>query len=275
MLKNIQWVAVGLMGAAAAFCANAEDIRPGQERFEVLLGAFLPAFDSNVRVNGDTEEGNRINLGDDFGVSRDETGYLVGLGWRFKEKHRIGFTYSTFTLNGTRVIDEEVEIGDTLYPVNATIKTEQKIDLIPITYSYSFINDEKQEFALTAGIHWTTVSLRIRGETADQSFEGSSKASADLPLPLFGVRYDRHFTPNWSAGVAASVFSIEFGEDQLDAKGSLANARLYGEYHFGGRYSAGVALDGFKLSLDMNKPRWKGDYDYTYWGPQIYMTARF
>jgi len=275
MLKTIQWVVIGLMGATAAFCASAEDIRPGQERFEVLLGAFLPAFDSNVRVDGDTENGNRVNLGDDFGVNRDETGYLVGLGWRFKEKHRIGFTYSTFILNGTRTIDEEVEIGDTLYPVNATLKTEQKLDIIPITYSYSFINDEKQEFAVTAGIHWTSVSLSIRGETADQSFEGSSKASADLPLPLFGVRYDRHFTPNWSAGVAASVFSIEFGEDQLDAKGSLANARLYGEYHFGGRYSAGVALDAFKLSLDMNKPRWKGDYDYDYWGPQIYMTMRF
>lgn len=275
MLKMIHCVAVGLMGVTAAFGANADDIRPGQERFEVMLGAFLPAFNSDVKVDGDTEEGNRINLGDDLGVNHDETGYIVGLGWRFKEKHRIGFTYSSFTLNGSRTIDEEIEIGDTLYPVNATLRTEQKLEIIPITYSYSFINDEKQEFAVTAGIHWTTVTLTVRGETADQSFQGSSKANADLPLPLFGVRYDRHLNPDWTLGVSASFFSIEFGEDQLDAKGSLANARLYGEYHFGGRYSAGLALDGFKLTLDVNKPRWQGDYDYDYWGPQLYMTARF
>src|SRR5262245_57534282 len=86
MTRKFRLLAVGVLGATAALAANAEDIRPGQERFEVLLGAFLPAFDSDVRVDGDTENGNRINLGDDFGVNRDETGYLVGLGWRFKEK---------------------------------------------------------------------------------------------------------------------------------------------------------------------------------------------
>ncbi len=275
MLKKTQWVAVGVIGATAAFCANAEDIRPGQERFEVMLGAFLPAFNTDVRVDGETTQGDRIDLGDKLGVNQDETGYIVGLGWRFKEKHRIGFTYSNFTLNGKRTIDEEVEIGDNLYPVNATLKTQQKLEIIPITYSYSFINDEKQEFAATAGIHWTAVTLSIKGETADQSFEASNKASADLPLPLFGVRYERHFNPSWTAGISASFFSIEFGEDQLDAKGSLWNARLYGEYHFAGRYSAGIAVDSFKLSLDVNKPRWQGDYDYKYWGPQLYMTMRF
>jgi len=275
MVKKIHCVAVGLVGVAAALSVHAEDIRPGQERFEVMLGAFLPAFNTDVEVDGDTAQGDKIDLGDKLGVNQDETGYIVGLGWRFKEKHRIGFTYSNFTLNGKRTIDEEIEIGDTLYPVDATLKTQQKLEIIPITYSYSFINDDKQEFALTAGIHWTAVTLSVRGETADQSFQGSSKANADLPLPLFGVRYDRHFNPNWTAGVSASFFSIEFGEDQLDAKGSLANARLYGEYHFGGRYSAGLALDGFKLSLDVNKPRWQGEYDYRYWGPQLYMTARF
>ena len=275
MLKKISLAAVGVMGVAAAVGAQAEDIRPGQERFEVILGAFLPAFDTDVKVDGETNAGNRFNLGDKLGVSRDEIGYLVGFGWRFKEKHRIGFTYSSFTLNGKRTIDEEIEIGDNLYPVDATLKTQQKLEIIPITYSYSFINDETQEFAVTAGIHWNSVTLSVKGSTADQSFQASNKASAELPLPLFGVRYERHFNPSWTAGIAASVFSIEFGEDQLDAKGSLWNTRLFGEYHFAGRYSAGLAVDGFKLNLDMNKPRWQGDYDWGYWGPQLYISARF
>lgn len=275
MYKKMSLVAIGLMGATAAAGAFADEIRPGQERFEVMLGAFLPAFNTDVRVDGDTEQGNRIDLGDRLGVNQDETGFILGLGWRFKEKHRIGLTYSNFTLNGRRTIDEAIEIGDTLYPVDATLRTEQKLEIIPITYSYSFINNEKHEFAATAGIHWTSVTLSVNGETADQTFQGSSKASADLPLPLFGVRYDRHFNPNWSAGIAASFFSIKFGEDELDAKGSLGSVRAYGEYHFGGRYSAGLAIDTFKLSLDVNKPKWQGEYNYRYTGPQLYMTARF
>jgi hypothetical protein len=275
MPRKFHLLAVGLVGAMTAFASQAEEVRRGQERFEVLLGAFLPAFNSDVRVDGETDQGDRVDLGDDLGVDEDETGYIVGVQWRFKEKHRLGFTYSDFTLNGTRVIDEEIQIRDQVYPVNATLRTEQKIEIIPITYSYSFINNEQHEFAATAGIHWTAVTLSLRGSTDDGSFEASSSATADLPLPLFGLRYDRHFSPSWSAGVSASFFSIEFGESELDAKGSLANARIYGEYHFAGRYSAGLAVDAFKLSLEMDKTRWQGEYDYRYWGPQIFVTARF
>jgi hypothetical protein len=245
MPRKFHLLAVGLVGAMTAFASQAEEVRRGQERFEVLLGAFLPAFNSDVRVDGETDQGDRVDLGDDLGVDEDETGYIVGVQWRFKEKHRLGFTYSDFTLNGTRVIDEEIQIRDQVYPVNATLRTEQKIEIIPITYSYSFINNEQHEFAATAGIHWTAVTLSLRGSTDDGSFE------------------------------ASSFFSIEFGESELDAKGSLANARIYGEYHFAGRYSAGLAVDAFKLSLEMDKTRWQGEYDYRYWGPQIFVTARF
>jgi hypothetical protein len=275
MSRTISYLAIGVFGATIGLAAQADEVRPGQERFNVMLGAFLPAFNSDVRVDGETDQGNRVDLGDDLGVDQDETGYIVGFEWRFKEKHRLGFTYSNFTLNGERVIDEEITIRDEVYPVDATLRTEQKIEIIPITYSYSFINNEQHEFAATAGIHWTSVSLSLRGTTDDGTFNASSSASADLPLPLFGVRYERHLTPNWSAGIAASFFSIEFGESQLDAKGSLWNARLFGEYHFANRYSAGLAVDGFKLSLDMDKTRWQGEYDYRYWGPQLYMAVRF
>jgi hypothetical protein len=275
MPRKFHLLAVGLVGAVSALAAQAEEVRPGQERFDFMLGAFLPAFNSDVQVDGETGEGDRVDLGNDLGLDQDETGYIVGLQWRFKEKHRLGFTYSNFTLNGERVIDEEITIRDEVYPINATLRTEQKLEIIPITYSYSFINNEQHEFAATAGIHWTSVTLSLRGSTDDGSFEASSSANADLPLPLFGVRYERHFSPSWSAGISASFFSIEFGESELDAKGSLANARLYGEYHFADRYSAGLALDAFKLSLDMDKTRWQGEYDYRYWGPQIYMSVRF
>ena len=73
----------------------------------------------------------------------------------------------------------------------------------------------------------------------------------------------------------ASFFSIEFGEDQLDAKGSLYNLRAYTEYRFGGRFGAGLAIDAFKLKVEADKPKLTGEYKYDYWGPQLYLTARF
>ena len=110
---------------------------------------------------------------------------------------------------------------------------------------------------------------------SDDDLTASTESSADLPLPLLGIRYDHHFSDNWSAGLAASFFSIEFGEDELDASGSLYNFRAYTEYRFRGRYGAGFALDAFKLKVDADKPRLTGEYEYDYWGPQIYLIARF
>ena len=35
------------------------------------------------------------------------------------------------------------------------------------------------------------------------------------------------------------------------------------------------AIDGFKLDVEAAKNRWNGEYVLDYWGPQLYVTARF
>jgi hypothetical protein len=107
----------------------------------------------------------------------------------------------------------------------------------------------------------------------DVSNETSAKAN--VPLPLLGLRYDHHFSDRWSAGANAAVFALQFGEDTWSFEGSLWSVRLHGEYRFARNYAVGAALDGFSVKADLSKDNWKGGFDYGYWGPQIYLTARF
>lgn len=269
---------LAVLSCSAAFGAQAQDSpAPRQARFELFGGAFLPAFNSDVRVNEPGDLGSDIDLEDDLGVQQDETGFWVGFEWRIAERHRLGATYSRFTLDGRREIDEVIEFEDEEYPIGATILTETKLEIIPITYSYSVLKREKDELAITAGIHFSGVTLSLDGSTSldDSDISATAEAKADLPLPLFGIRYDHHFSEKWSVGASAAFFTIEFGEDELDAKGSLLGARVFGEYHFNERFGAGIALDSFKLNLEVGKADWDGEYDYQYWGPQVYLTARF
>ena len=37
----------------------------------------------------------------------------------------------------------------------------------------------------------------------------------------------------------------------------------------------GSRIDAFKLDIEADKPRLTGEYEYDYWGPQLYLTARF
>jgi hypothetical protein len=270
-------LACGALTMLGAATARADSLSPGDEKFKFVAGWFLPAFNTDVRIDDAGTAGDTVRLGDDLGVDEDQSGALLGFEWRFAEKHRLSASWSSFSQSGTRTIDEEIHIGDEDYPVNATINTKWSLDLIPITYSYSFIKNESNELAGTFGIHWDKISLSLHGTTSlsNDDIDADTSSSADLPLPLIGIRYDHHFSDSWSAGVGASFFSIEFGEDQLDAKGSLYNVRAYTEYRFAGRFGAGFAIDAFKLKVEADKPKLTGEYKYDYWGPQLYLTARF
>ena len=269
--------AVGVLACAASAGARADDLQPGEERFKFIAGWFLPAFDTDVRVDDAESEGDDVNLGDDLGLDQDQSGGLFGFEWRIADRHRLAANYSKFTQSGTRTIDEQIEIGDEIYPVNATLRTQWSIEMIPITYSYSFMKAENYELAGTFGVHWDRISLSLNGSSSlsDDDLTATAEASADLPLPLLGLQYDYHFSDNWSAGIGASYFSVEFGEDTLEASGSLWNVRAYTEYRFGGRFGAGIAFDAFDFSIEADKPRLTGEYKYDYWGPQLYLTARF
>jgi len=258
-----------------ASAASADSLKPGDERFKFVAGWFLPAFGTDVRIDGETEPGDDVNLDDDLGLDGDQSGALLGFEWRMAQRHRLGVTWSSFSQEATRVIDREITIGDETFPIDASLRSDWSLDLIPITYSYSFVQSEKNELAGTFGIHWDRFSLKVVGTLDNNQLVGETDSSADLPLPLLGLRYDHHFSDSWSAGASASYFTIEFGEDTLDAEGSLYSARAYMEYRFRGRYGAGLAIDAFKLDLEATKNRFTGAYEYDYWGPQLYLTARF
>src|SRR5512139_793902 len=98
--------------AAASLQAHAQDVvRPGQEKWTIMLGAFLPAFKTKMQVDNDQlGSGDNVDLGDDLGVDQNESGGWFGVEWRFAPRHRIAVTYSRFTLNGERVTARDLQI---------------------------------------------------------------------------------------------------------------------------------------------------------------------
>jgi len=265
--------------AGASFDATAQEVvRPGQEKWTIMLGAFLPAFKTEMKVDNDQlGSGDNVNLADDLGVDQDESGGWFGVEWRFAPRHRLGFTYSRFTLNGERTIARDLQIGDEVFPAGATVSSQLRLEIIPITYSYSFLKRERDELALTVGLHWSRLRFSAEGSASlgTQDLARDSSSDADVPLPLLGVRYDHHFSDRWSAGASAAVFALEFGQDTWSFEGHLWSVRLHGEYRFARNFAIGAALDGFDVSVDLSSGSWKGGFDYGYWGPQIYLTARF
>ena len=262
--------------------AQSDVIKPGEERFSLGLGAVFNSWGTDVRLdNKNLGRGSDVNLKDDLGTDQDAASYYVAAEWRFAPRHRVGISYSQFKLTGTRSLGRDLTIGDEVFPVGATVNSELKLQIIPLTYSYSLSKTEKDELAATVGLHWSKLSFRAQGTTtlgtSSGSFDSSNDTSAkgNLPLPLIGLRYDHHFSQQWSAGLAGGYFKLNFGEDTFNVDGEIISVRAYGEYRFSKHYGVGLAIEAFEVDIGANKSSWQGGIEYKYWGPQLYLKARF
>jgi hypothetical protein len=266
-------LALALGCATSAAFAQSDVIKPGEERFTVGLGWVFNSFGTNLRIDNQGSQGSNVNLRDDLGVDKDESSYWASFEWRFAQRHRVGFNVSTFKLNGTRTATREITIGDEVFPVGATLTSELKIQVIPVTYSYSFIKSDQNELAATLGVHWSAVKFNATGSASNGTQDANADVTAKVnaPLPLIGLRYDHHFSQHWSMGLHGAFFKVKIG----NVDGDLWSARAEGEYRFSKHFGLGLALEGFGLDVKASDSSWNGEIKYDYWGPQIYLKARF
>lgn len=251
-----------------------EWINPGEERFMFVGGVFLPAIDTEVRVdNTNIGIGDGINLQDDLGFDDSQTTFYGNAYWRFFPRHRIGVGYFRFKDEVTATAQRDLQIGDEIFPAGASLSSEFKFEIFPIHYSYSFLKRDKMELAGTIGMHWYRINFAVAGSASlsglDAGAEVSAKANA--PLPLLGLDFRYNFTPKWTASILAQAFALSIG----DFDGSLVNLGVRTEYWFFNHIGAGLALNWFRLDVEVDSSDWRGELEYKYWGPQIYITVRF
>jgi hypothetical protein len=270
--------AAGLCCVGFPAFAQSDVVKPGEERFTIGLGAVLNSFGTELRVDNATlGQGSNVNLRDDFGVEQDESSFWASAEWRFAPRHRIGVNYSVFTLSGTRTATRQIQIGDEVYPAGTTLTSELKLQIIPITYSYSLIKSDQHELAATVGVHWSRASFKAQGSASlsGQDANADVTADADLPLPLIGLRYEHHFSQRWSAGLQGGFFKLSYGKDALNVEGDIWSARAHAEYRFSRHFGLGLAVEGFEIDVEASSGSWQGGLNYRYWGPQLYLKARF
>ena len=198
-----------------------EWIKQGDETLTFGIGIFLQAFDTTLRVdNRDVGAGGNVDLENDLGLSEDESVFWTNLTWRFADRHRLGITYFSFTRDATAEALKDLEIGDEIYPAGATLTTEFSASITPFYYAYSFIKRDKHELAGSVGFHWFEIGLDIKGSASISTIgdaDADFYASANAPLPLFGIRYDYHVNERWTASVHGEYFALELAKRGVSA----------------------------------------------------------
>ncbi|MCU7921120.1 MAG: hypothetical protein KZQ88_00280, partial [Candidatus Thiodiazotropha sp. (ex Dulcina madagascariensis)] len=253
-------------------------IKPGEEKVKLGAGLFFPAFGTQLRVNNKNVGGSTAaDLEDKLGLDDRKTTFWSSAQWRFAPKHRIGLSYFRFNRDASITAQEEIEIGDQeIIATGATAETEFNLQATPINYTYSFIKNGKHELGGTVGIHWYKLDFKVDASAwvADQRGRGQVSAKTNAPLPLIGLRYDYHISPQWSVNAMGEIFALDLSDDTFAFSGSLYNVRLGTEYWIRNNLGVGAAVNAFGVDVDVEDSDWKGALNYRYWGPQIYLTIR-
>jgi hypothetical protein len=80
---------VAAISIHAGSIAAADDIKFGEETFELSGGAFFQNFDTTIQVKDNEGSGDNINLEDTLGYDDNNTSALIKASWRIASRHRL------------------------------------------------------------------------------------------------------------------------------------------------------------------------------------------
>ena len=123
------------------------------DRFSISAGVFFTDRESKTQVRGTIGEGSNVDLEGDLGLDRNDVVFRLDSYYRFNERHRIDFSIFDLSRDKTVVIEEEIEWGDTVYPINARIKAEFDLAIYKLAYTWSFMRRERGYLGLTGGFY--------------------------------------------------------------------------------------------------------------------------
>lgn len=215
------------------------------ERFSVSAGGFVSANSSSI-VLGIQQLGTgiQIDLEDALGL---ETSTFVT---RFEAKYRLGqyrkhvFSIGYFDVYryATKVLNEEIQVGDVTFPVGTEVSSKFDLTIIRAKYGYSFIQDERISMGASFGFYIMPITFSAK---ALNFKEQSTKFIA--PLPLIGLYTDFKVKKNLYLKQ-----SIEFLYLRIqNFSGRILDYNLLLEHktftHFG--FGIGANLNGLNLSV--------------------------
>ena len=269
----------GICGATLACAglpaAQADDVDVMQGKGNISFGTFTNNSEMEIRVDGEGDLGTVVDWGKTFG-DKDKTRFRLDGLWRFNPRHHLRMMYTDYSRDESATIDQDIEWQGETIPASATVRSHFSFSIIEAAYEYGFISNEKYELAASAGLHWTTLDAALKA-TIDLGGGGGTvevggPATADLPLPVFGVRgMARLGGSDFYLDGQVQYFALSF--DNVD--GSILNYRAAVTWQPRKWVGIGIGFDSFNVDADVEKSHFSGSMDWTYSGPQVFYNVSF
>jgi hypothetical protein len=253
MSMTIRSLLSGTCAAMLAWPAFGADTGPW-EKASIALGGMIASMDTSAQV-GLSGAGVAIDVEDILGLETSQSAFRVDALYRFgkSRRHRLDFTWFDLNREATRTLETEIEVEGTIYPVGTTVQSVFDLTFYNVRYGYSFLHDERVDFAGSIGLHVTEIGLSVSDATI-----GTRGENVTAPLPLLGLRLDVLLTPRWY--IRSSWEALYLAYD--GARGAISDSTLAVEYRPWNRFSLGAGINAVRLTLEGEKDTGTPGFDF-------------
>ena len=255
----------------APACVRAESRDPLTNRLSGSFGTFLLTTDTEIRVDGETSRGTQFDAERDLGLDDADRFRFDGY-WRFARRHKLRAMYFDTNRSATRVIDRDLQVGDTLFPVNAEISANNQTKVAKLSYEYAFLRGDSYELAAALGVHNLQFDITLQslvGQGEQTLLE--RRADANGPLPVVGLNGVYRFNERFYVEGMAQYFKISV--DPYD--GRLEDYTLSLVWMPFEHVGIGAGYNRFVTRVDVDADQFNGTLRWRYGGARIFLVATF
>lgn len=232
------------------------------------LGGFFAGYDSGLALGADAAGvGVVVDIEDALGIQTSNLAFRAQANYRFGKKQRsqLGLGYFSINRNATKVLEQELELGDYFYAVGTEIKSRYNFSIIRLKYTYAFLQDERVSMGATLGLFIMPLSFRLEAP-------GIEAQATDFvaPLPLVGLSTTVRLTPKFRLTQNTELLYIAVS----GAEGSLLDLTLALDYSLSRNLDIGLGVNSNKISIrlveDAKIINFFGDVKMSYTGLMVY-----
>jgi hypothetical protein len=246
------------------------------DRFSITVGSFYETTDADLRVDvSGGRQGTPINLNRDLGL--DDTDQLLRLEATWRPFQRSQFTAGYFDLStkGHRTLEREIDFGDTVFPVRASVDSALEVQVAELYYTFWALKRPRGGIGLSFGVSALAIDTSLSAQLDRPTSPGTSlrrdaSTSADLPIPLFGAEGLYALGTHFLIGANARYLP-EITIDQYTGSAYSFGASL--EYRFVRHLGLGLSWNSFNIDADVDRDRLDGSVNFTIEGAQLYLKA--
>jgi hypothetical protein len=245
------------------------------DSFALQVAAYFPSVNSTVQVNGSGGAiGTDVDFERDLGFEQNSILPAFMAEWRPNDDWVLNAEFYALGRKNQNFIERELVIGDTTYPVNASINSGFDSDIIRFTIGNRFYQTSNFEIGAAIGLHGTDFTVYIEGEgsAAGQSAQfRSENRSVFAPLPTVGLFFAWEPAPKVSIAGRFDWLSLTID----DYSGRLLNTEASAAFRVQKHIDMGVMYRRVDYRVRVNRADWDGQVKYNFHGPALFVQFGF